>query len=68
MRSMRCSSGCGWPSRARKARPERFDDLITLSIHLLRGMALQRILRPDEAERQRLFQVWKAMARRELGA
>jgi len=53
---------------ARKARPERFDDMITLSIHLLRGMALQRILRPDEAERQRLFQVWKAMARRELGA
>lgn len=53
---------------ARNDEPERFDDVITLSIHLLRGMAVQRILRPDEVERQRLFQLWKAMARRAIGA
>lgn len=43
-----------------------FNDLIAITLHLLRGMALQRILREDGSERRRLFEVWKRMARREL--
>ena len=30
----------------------RFDDVVALSIHLLRGMAVQRILKEDETERR----------------
>jgi AcrR family transcriptional regulator len=38
-----------------------FDDVLALSFHLMRGMALQRILRDDDSERRRLFETWKAM-------
>ena len=38
---------------------ERFGDLIELTIHMLRGMALQRILRGDDSERRRHFELWK---------
>ena len=38
-------------------------DRIELTLYVLRGMALQRILRPDDAERRRLFGLWKRMVR-----
>ncbi|MDJ0786796.1 MAG: TetR/AcrR family transcriptional regulator [Myxococcota bacterium] len=38
-----------------------FDAVIALTMHLARGMALQKILRSDDAERQRLLGVWKRM-------
>ncbi len=40
----------------------RFDEILQLSFHLLRGMSLQKILRDDDAERRRLFERWKSMA------
>ena len=36
-----------------------FDDLVELTIHMLRGMALQRILRDDDDEQRRQFDLWK---------
>lgn len=36
-----------------------FDDLLTLTLHVMRGMALQKILRDDDSERRRLFERWK---------
>jgi len=44
----------------------RVDDLVMLTLHMLRGMALQRILKRDDAARSRLFDVWKGIARREV--
>ncbi len=41
------------------ASDERFEDLVALTVHLLRGMAVQRILREDDAERRRHFELWK---------
>jgi hypothetical protein len=38
-----------------------FEDLLELSFHIMRGMALQRILRDDDTERRRLFELWKRM-------
>ncbi|MGD8858445.1 MAG: TetR/AcrR family transcriptional regulator [Myxococcales bacterium] len=46
----------------------RFDDLVSLTIHLVRGMAVQQLLKDDDRERRRLFEVWKSMARRYLSA
>lgn len=48
------------------ARPDagqarHFDDLLELSFHLMRGMALQRILRCDDTERRRLYALWKRL-------
>jgi AcrR family transcriptional regulator len=37
------------------------DDLLELSFYVMRGMALQRILRDDDTERSRLFEVWKRL-------
>jgi AcrR family transcriptional regulator len=52
---------------ARHAERDRhLSDLVTLTQHLLRGMALQRILKSSDGERARLFELWKQMARREL--
>ena len=34
-----------------------------LSVHLMRGMALQRILKADERERRRHLAVWKQVVR-----
>lgn len=42
------------------------DDLVALTQHLLRGMAVQRILKEDDAERRRLFELWKRTARASL--
>ncbi len=36
-----------------------FDDLVTLTLHVMRGMALQKIIRDDDSERRRLFERWK---------
>ena len=38
-------------------------DLVQLSVHLMRGMALQRILKADERERRRHLAVWKQVVR-----
>ncbi len=35
------------------------EDLVRLSIHLMRGMALERLLRSDDRERRRQFDYWK---------
>lgn len=40
---------------------KQYQDYIELTLHLLRGMALQRILRRDDSERRRLFQLWTSM-------
>jgi len=44
------------------ARQERFADVLQLTLHLMRGMALQRILRASDTERRRLYELWKSMA------
>jgi AcrR family transcriptional regulator len=43
-------------------RPE-FADLLQLTLHLMRGMALQRLMRPDDKERERLYALWKSMVK-----
>ncbi len=40
---------------------KRVDDAVELTFYVLRGMALQRILRDDDTERRRLFELWKRM-------
>ena len=47
------------PSEAQK---QQFNDVFELSLHVMRGMALQKILRDDDTERRRLFDRWKVMA------
>ena len=47
---------------------KRFDDIVSLTLHLLRGMALQKILKDDDQRRRQLFEVWKDIATRELGS
>jgi AcrR family transcriptional regulator len=44
-----------------------YRDQIELTLHLLRGMALQRILRRDDGERRRLFELWKKMVSSAIG-
>lgn len=41
-------------------------DLVQLSGHLMRGMALQRILKPDDTERDHLLDAWKRIVRAAL--
>lgn len=48
------------------ARQRKLDDLVALTQHLLRGMAVQRILKTDDAQRRRLFEVWKGIAQASL--
>jgi AcrR family transcriptional regulator len=43
-----------------------FADLLQLTLHLMRGMALQRLMRPDDRERERLYALWKKMAKAHL--
>jgi AcrR family transcriptional regulator len=50
------------------AQSTQFEDLLELTFHVARGMALQRILRNDDSERRRLFEVWKRMVAAALGA
>jgi AcrR family transcriptional regulator len=40
----------------------RFDAVLELTMHLARGMALQRILRSDDTARRRLFELWRELA------
>ena len=44
------------------SRAPHFEDLLELTFHVMRGMALQRILRDDDTQRRRLFELWKRMA------
>ena len=34
---------------------------------MMRGMALQRILRDDDTQRRRLFEIWKRLVSQSLG-
>ena len=45
-------------SEAKKA---RFDDVVELTFSVMRGMALQKILKDDDTERRRLYGVWKRL-------
>ena len=38
----------------------RFQDALALSWHMMRGMAMQKILKEDDSERRRLYEVWKS--------
>ena len=42
--------------------------LLELTFHVMRGMALQRILRGDDTERRRLFELWKRLVSDSLAA
>ena len=44
-----------------------FGALLELTFHVMRGMALQRILRDDDTERRRLFELWKRLVSESLG-
>lgn len=43
------------------AAAERFDAMLQLTMHLARGMALQKILRSDDSARRQLLQIWREM-------
>jgi AcrR family transcriptional regulator len=45
---------------------ERFDALLQLTMHMARGMALQKILRSDDTARRRLLGMWREMATQAL--
>lgn len=45
------------------AQREDFADVLQLTLHLMRGMALQRLMRSDDSERERLYALWKKMAK-----
>ena len=45
---------------------ERFEDLVDLTVHMLRGMALQRILQEDDSKRRRHFELWKRIVRQTI--
>jgi AcrR family transcriptional regulator len=59
------SESLGTPTAESRA---AFNDQMELTLHLLRGMALQRILRRDDRERRRLFELWKRTVLTALGA
>jgi hypothetical protein len=40
----------------------RFDAVLELTMHLARGMALQKILRDDDAARRRALDAWRQMS------
>lgn len=46
---------------------EAFADVLQLTLHLMRGMALQRLMREDDAERARLYEIWKSMTKAHVG-
>ena len=48
-------------------RGREFGALLELTFHVMRGMALQRILRDDDTERRRLFEIWKRLVSQSLG-
>ena len=50
------------------APPREVRQLLELTFHVMRGMALQRILRGDDTERRRLFELWKRLVSDSLAA
>ena len=46
----------------------RFDAVLELSLHMARGMALQKILRDDDVARRRSLDLWREMASHALRA
>jgi AcrR family transcriptional regulator len=47
-------------------RQHKLNDVVLMTQHMLRGMAMQRILKHDDQNRRRLFELWKRMAREAL--
>lgn len=43
------------------AERSRFDAVLELTFYVMRGMALQKILRDDDTERRRLYEIWKRL-------
>jgi AcrR family transcriptional regulator len=44
-----------------EAQKSRFDDVLELTFYVMRGMALQKILKDNDTERRRLYEVWKSL-------
>jgi AcrR family transcriptional regulator len=38
-----------------------FDDVLELTFYVIRGMALQKVLKDDDTERRRLYEIWKRL-------
>ena len=49
-----------------QAEKSRFDDVLELTFYVMRGMALQKILKDNDTERRRLYEVWKRLVAQEL--
>ncbi len=62
------SSRSGARSPAISPSTARFDALLELTMHLARGMALQKILRSDDTARRQLLHLWREMAAQALRA
>jgi AcrR family transcriptional regulator len=58
-----------WQEFAGESRAEksRFDDVLELTFYVMRGMALQKILKDNDTERRRLYEVWKGLVAEALG-
>jgi AcrR family transcriptional regulator len=52
-----------WQEFAGESQEEesRFDDVLELTFYVMRGMALQKILKDNDTERRRLYGVWKRL-------
>ena len=50
-----------------QAEQSRFDDVLELTFYVMRGMALQKILKDNDTERRRLYEVWKRLVAEALG-
>jgi AcrR family transcriptional regulator len=50
-----------------EAKRARFDDVLELTFYVMRGMALQKILKDNDTERRRLYEVWKRLVAEALG-
>jgi hypothetical protein len=50
-----------------EAEKSRFDDVLELTFYVMRGMALQKILKDNDTERRRLYEVWKRLVAEALG-
>ena len=48
-------------------RSTNFAALLELTFHMMRGIALQRILRDDDTQRRELFEIWKRLVSESLG-
>ena len=46
---------------ASQAGESHFDDVLELTFYVMRGMALQKILKDDDTARRRLYQMWKRL-------